>query len=185
MSAEEEGATPRELLLESCRRNNASLLTSLLTPSSPQSHPSLASPPQRAHFLNTTTDGIGQCALHVAALNGSCEVLDVLLDQDGLEVDPIDKIEGDTPLHKAVRYGNDGNDEGGALAMVEMLVDAGADIRIRNKGKLKPIDLVERHVPKVKEVLQKAEVALMVADEVAVDSKEEDEGPAGSASDSD
>ena len=59
------------------------------------------------------------------------EVLDRLLDQEGLEVDPIDRLEGDTPLHKAVRFTNDQAQENWAhgSSLVELLLDAGADPR--------------------------------------------------------
>ena len=57
--------------------------------------------------------------------------MDILLDQAGVEVDPVDRLEGDTPLHKAVRYTNnlaqDSRPEGKLL--VELLLDAGADPR--------------------------------------------------------
>lgn len=59
------------------------------------------------------------------------EVLDLLLDQEGLEVDPIDRLEADTPLHKAVRFVNGlakSEWEAGA-SLVELLLDAGADPR--------------------------------------------------------
>jgi hypothetical protein len=58
-------------------------------------------------------------------------VLDLLLDQEGLEVDPIDRLEADTPLHKAVRFVNGlakSEWEIGA-SLVELLLDAGADPR--------------------------------------------------------
>lgn len=59
------------------------------------------------------------------------EVLDTLLDQEGLEVDPKDRLEADTPLHKAVRFVNALSkpdwEAGGSL--VELLLDAGADPR--------------------------------------------------------
>jgi hypothetical protein len=59
------------------------------------------------------------------------EVLDLLLDQEGLEVDPLDRLEGDTPLHKAVRFVNElsKNDWEAGLSVVELLTDAGADPR--------------------------------------------------------
>lgn len=58
-------------------------------------------------------------------------MLDLLLDQEGLEVDPIDRLEADTPLHKAVRFVNGlarSEWENGA-SLVELLLDAGADPR--------------------------------------------------------
>lgn len=55
------------------------------------------------------------------------EALDHLLDQEGLEVDPINRMEKETPLHKAVLYANKEKEHG--LDVVEMLIDAGADPR--------------------------------------------------------
>lgn len=55
------------------------------------------------------------------------EALDHLLDQEGLEVDPINRMERETPLHKAVQYANKEKEHG--LQVVEMLIDAGADPR--------------------------------------------------------
>lgn len=54
-----------------------------------------------------------------------------MLDQEGLEVDPVDRMEGDTPLHSAVRWinANAGAREPEASGVVELLVDAGADPR--------------------------------------------------------
>lgn len=59
------------------------------------------------------------------------EVVDMLLDQEGLEVDPLDRLEGDTPLHKAVRFinGLPKPDWADGKAMAELLLDAGADPR--------------------------------------------------------
>ena len=53
----------------------------------------------------------------------------MLLDQEDLEVDPIDRLERDTPLHKAVRYTNQlaKAEWGQGAHVVELLVDAGAD----------------------------------------------------------
>ena len=68
-----------------------------------------------------------------ADLNASYldEVLDMLLDQEGVEVDPINRMESDTPLHKAVRFINGlskADWENGA-SIAELLLDAGADPR--------------------------------------------------------
>ncbi|MBE7179873.1 MAG: ankyrin repeat domain-containing protein [Terriglobus roseus] len=124
-----QGASPRELLLESCRRNNTDLLATLLA------DPAHTAPALTA-LLNDATDGLGNHALHVAAAYGAYEVLDLLLDQEGLEVDPLDRLERDTPLHKAVRWVNGlGADEARELGpervsgVVEILVDAGCDPR--------------------------------------------------------
>ena len=59
------------------------------------------------------------------------DVLDVLLDQEDLEVDPIDRLDADTPLHKAVRFINEQSksDWENVSSLVELLLDAGADPR--------------------------------------------------------
>ncbi|KAL9610673.1 MAG: hypothetical protein Q9167_004621, partial [Letrouitia subvulpina] len=82
----DEGATPRELLLEACRRNNTSLLADLIASFDTKK----SNKAQLVDLLNTARDAVGRHALHVAAGCGSYEVLDILLDQEGLEVDPID-----------------------------------------------------------------------------------------------
>ena len=61
-----QGASPRELLLEACRRNNVELLSEVLA-SQPKS--SKATP----DLLNNARDGVGNYCLHVAATYGSCE----------------------------------------------------------------------------------------------------------------
>ncbi|KAL8720611.1 MAG: hypothetical protein Q9225_002547 [Loekoesia sp. 1 TL-2023] len=173
-----QGATPRELVLEACRRNNTSLLSEVLT--------SLGSPEKIADLLNNAKDGIGNHCLHLAASYGNYEVLDTLLDQENLEVDPLDRLERDTPLHKAVRFINSlspsERDSGHLIA--ELLIDAGADPRIRNKGKLKPVELVDPRNPELRDLLQKAEYSMTVGDDVVVRDGEDEEGPTGSASDS-
>ena len=124
--ADESGATPRELLIEACRRNNTNLLSELLA-----SKPLSSKPETIAKFLNTTTDALGAGALHIAAQYGHYEVLDMILDQEGVEIDGQEKRDGDTCLHKAVRYCNDqarGSWEHGK-AVVDILVDAGCDPR--------------------------------------------------------
>ena len=62
---------------------------------------------------------------------GADEVLDTLLDQEGLEVDPVDRLEKDTPLHKAVRFINGlaKKEWEAGSSIVELLLDAGADPR--------------------------------------------------------
>ncbi|KAI4138399.1 MAG: hypothetical protein L6R39_006809 [Caloplaca ligustica] len=174
----DEGATPRELVLEACRRNNTSLLSEVLT--------SLSNPEKIADLLNNAKDGVGNHCLHIAASHGSYDVLDTLLDQENLEVDPLDRLERDTPLHKAVRFINSlaPSDWPSAHSIADLLIDAGADPRIRNKAKLKPVELVDPKNTELRSVLQKAEYSMTVGDDIVVRDGDNDEGPTGSASDS-
>jgi hypothetical protein len=56
-------------------------------------------------------------------------------------------------------------------------------LRIRNKAKLKPIELADPRNEKLRDMLRKAEFSFMAGDDVVVE--DEDDGPTGSASDSD
>lgn len=94
-------------------------------------------------------------------------------------------MEQDTPLHKGVRYVNSLNKAdwaSGGHAIVEILLDAGCDPRIRNKAKLKPVELVDPRNTELRSILQKGEFAMQAGGDVVED---DDDGPTGSASDSD
>lgn len=104
----------------------------------------------------------------------------MLLDQEGLEVDPFTKIDQDTPLHKAVALSAKEKELGHAV--VELLLDAGADPRIRNKHKMKPGDVVDPRDGELREILRKAEYKVNAGGDVVVESDGEGEG-SGSESD--
>ncbi|KAF1919091.1 ankyrin repeat domain-containing protein [Ampelomyces quisqualis] len=183
---EEDGASPRELVFESCRRNNTELLEETIANIVSSAGKSGGKPTELvAQVLNSARDGVGNGVLHVAATYGSYEVLDILLDQEGLEIDEIDRMEQDTPLHKAVRYVNSLDKSEWALhghPIVEILLDAGCDPRIRNKAKLKPVELADPRNTELRSILQKGEFAMQAGGDVV---EEDDDGPTGSASDSD
>lgn len=56
--------------------------------------------------------------------------------------------------------------------------------RIRNKAKLRPIDLVDPRNTDLRRVLQKAEMTMLAGDDIVQADDEEDAAGAGSASDS-
>ena len=63
-------------------------------------------------------------------------VIDMLLDQEGFECDPINEREGDSPLHCVVRYINQSPRsqwEAGS-GLVEMMLEAGNDPRLVSHG---------------------------------------------------
>ncbi|OAA72163.1 ankyrin repeat domain containing protein [Cordyceps fumosorosea ARSEF 2679] len=116
---EHEGASPQELLIEACRRNNTDLLTEVL-----------AGRPD---------------AEITALLNRTTTIIDLLLDQPDFECDPVRPRDGDTPLHAAVRWLNGeppAQREFGA-ALVGMMLEAGSDPRRRNRAGLTPAQLVD------------------------------------------
>ncbi|VVT50797.1 uncharacterized protein SAPINGB_P002883 [Magnusiomyces paraingens] len=142
----EEGASYGEQLIEAARRNNTDLFEDLQKETT-----------DLAELINTATDPLGNYALHLAAFNGSYEMLDHLLDVEGVEVDPINRVYKDTPLHSAVRYAVNEPEHGAFLA--EMLIDAGADPTIKNKDGKKAIDLADESNQQLIDILQGAELA--------------------------
>jgi hypothetical protein len=66
--------------------------------------------------------------------------------------------------------------------IVDILLDAGCDPRIRNKAKLKPVELADPRNTALRSMLQKGEYAMTAGGDVVQD---DDDGPTGSGSDSD
>lgn len=69
-----QGASPRELILEACRRNNTSLLEETIADlASEAKKKGKKSAVHVAEVLNKSFDGVGNGCLHLAATYGSCE----------------------------------------------------------------------------------------------------------------
>ena len=193
-----QGAKPSELVIEACRRNNVDLLKEVIE--------GCTTSEAATKLLNDSKSVLGSHAYHEAASRGNCmdhpnstqytsfglthptdEIIDYLLDQEGFECDPLNKREGDTPLHSAVRWANEQGKENHAFAiqLIEMMLEAGSDPRIRNKAKLKAADLVNPSNKELREAIQKAEYVMQNEGDFVDVEEEEDEGPTGSNSDSD
>jgi len=74
---------------------------------------------------------MGNFAYHEAAIRGHWDVIDMMLDQEGFECDPINKREGDTPIHCVVRWCNDQGEKAWEYAceLIGMMCEAGGDAR--------------------------------------------------------
>ncbi|CAG8983431.1 hypothetical protein HYALB_00000600 [Hymenoscyphus albidus] len=151
---EEEGASPSEQLIAACRGNNTELLQEIIA--------NVGSEEKAALLLNDTKTVLGNHLYHEAASRGNYEVIDILLDQEGFECDPISTREGDTPLHSAIRYINslphplsEHNSEF-ASSLLGMMLEAGSDPRIRNKGGLTATQLCDPSDVEIKRLLQDA-----------------------------
>ncbi|KAH7037580.1 uncharacterized protein B0I36DRAFT_314369 [Microdochium trichocladiopsis] len=155
MADEHEGASAKEQLVEACRRNNVELLTEIIG--------NCRNDDEISDLLNNTKSVLGNHLYHEAALQGNYEIIDMLLDQPNFECDPINRIEGDTPLHSAIRWINSeppaqrefGN------ALVEMMLEAGSSTRVKNKAKLTPYHLVDPRNAGLRELIQKHEYAAL------------------------
>ncbi|KAL4933713.1 ankyrin repeat-containing protein ANK1 [Aspergillus undulatus] len=168
----DEGASPRELVIEACRRDQPHLIEQVLDSFDGKSNEEVA------EIFNGITDSMGNHALHICAQYGSYDTMDSLFDIQFFECDPLTRLDSDTPLHVAVRYAQEKDAELGR-EMISMMCEAGCDPRVRNKHGQKPADLVYNH-PEIKSILAQAEYVLA---EGLRENDEGDEG-AGSASDS-
>ncbi|KAI9163247.1 Ankyrin repeat-containing protein [Paramyrothecium foliicola] len=147
-----QGASAKEILVEACRRNNTDLLTEVLEGKSDA---------EISKLLNETTTVMGNHLYHEAASHGNYEIIDLLLDQPDFECDPVNRLEGDTPLHTAVRWLNaepPAQREFG-YALVEMMLEAGSNARARNRGGLTAYQLVDPSNKELRELIQKHEFA--------------------------
>lgn len=61
-----QGASPRELVVEACRRDQPHLIEQVLNTMNEQSNEEVA------QFFNEVTDALGNHALHICATYGSC-----------------------------------------------------------------------------------------------------------------
>ncbi|KAB8223515.1 hypothetical protein BDV33DRAFT_167107 [Aspergillus novoparasiticus] len=151
----DEGASPRELVVEACRRDQPHLIEQVLDGMEGKSNEEVA------EFFNGVTDSLGNHALHICAKYGSYDTMDSLFDIQYFECDPLTRLDKDTPLHTAVQYANENGKEHPELAkeMIDMMCEAGCDPRVRNKHGQKPVDLVYDN-PEIKKILQKTEYIL-------------------------
>ncbi len=93
------------------------------------------------------------------------EIIDLLLDQPGFECDPVNRMEGDTPLHTAVRWINAEPTEQRPFgnSLVEMMLEAGSSPRIKNRGGLTVYQLVDPRNTELRDLIQKHEYAMLNA----------------------
>ncbi|RCI08765.1 hypothetical protein L249_4707 [Ophiocordyceps polyrhachis-furcata BCC 54312] len=168
---EHEGASVKEILIEACRRNNTDLLTDALSGRSEDDISSL---------LNDTVTVMGNHLYHEAASQGNY----LLLDQPNFECDPINRLQGDTPLHTAIRWLNDEPPAQRPFgrALVEMMLEAGSNPRVRNKGGLTPVQLIDPSNTELRELVLQTEFASQNAgDFVTVSHHDHHVGKNGSA----
>lgn len=127
-----EGASIAEQLIGAARSNNESLIESILKGKTPE---------EAAQLINTLRDPVGNGLLHLAAHHGSLETLDLLLDQEGVEIDPRNRLMSNTPLHQAVEFARGPGNAVVGQQVVELLIECGAQPNLRNSTGKMPIDI--------------------------------------------
>ncbi|KAL1921924.1 uncharacterized protein VTP21DRAFT_10566 [Calcarisporiella thermophila] len=159
----EDGATNNELLLSACRNDQEDMLEDIFQ--------------QPGSYDINFQDGAGNTALHYACQFGSQACVEILLDQENINLNIQNRLEGDTPLHKAVAFTDDPDV---AYEIVQMLIDAGADLNILNRNRQSAENVAEDE--EVRKLIRKAKMASLVdsRDLVAEDDDDDDSDDAPS-----
>ncbi|QPG75867.1 hypothetical protein FOA43_003253 [Brettanomyces nanus] len=166
------GASSEEQIIEAARRNNMDLFNSVEADYRDK-------PQEFIGVINEARDATGDSALHLCCKYGCYEVMDVILDFQGINLEPKNPMTGDTPMHYAAYYSFQEPDY--ALFLIEQLIEIGADPTVKNNDGLKPVDIVGGSNEKLKKALQSAEyamsaqLAIEIVDDEGEDDKEEEE----------
>jgi len=157
---EEQGASNNERLRYAARTDDEDMLLEIFN------HPD--------SFDINAVDGLGNTVLHIAVANGSVNNLEHILSHDECDVDPQNRLGKQTPLHLAMALDNPGL----RLHIVQSLLDAGANTRIKDKNGDTALDLAHPN-EELKKAIRKAQAMASISrDDIADD----DDGP-GSDSD--
>ncbi|WWD16894.1 hypothetical protein CI109_101326 [Kwoniella shandongensis] len=162
----EQGASANERLLAAAKSDNEGMIEDALL---------------ELKDINYT-DGLGNTALHYAIIHASTSVLETILCHETCDVDLPNRLQGDTPLHIAVRNRWEEH-EGLRVYLVGSLLEAGADTTIKNRYNQRPIDLLPPSNPsadpesddeRIRAALRRAEAeAMITASGDVVDEDEE------------
>ncbi|KAJ7144835.1 ankyrin repeat-containing domain protein [Mycena crocata] len=157
----DQGASNNERLLAAARADNEDMLLEVF---------------EQGDFDINFQDGLGNTALHNAVSHGSTDVLEHILSHEECDVDPINRIEKATPLHLAVRL----EDPELRKHIVESLLEAGADTRIKDKNGDTVLDALSADDGEIRALIRKEQAQASVSqDDVASD---DEAGSAGSGS---
>jgi ankyrin repeat protein len=161
MEHKDTGASSNQRLLAAAREDNEDLLLDIF---------------EKGGSDINFQDGIGNTALHYAASCGSTVVLEHILSHDDCDVDPINRLQGATPLHLALEIDN----EELRMEVVESLLDAGADTNIKDKNGDTVLDLLRANDTEIRALIRKAQADAAVSrDDIASD---DEDGPSVSSS---
>ncbi|KAH8099456.1 ankyrin repeat-containing domain protein [Cristinia sonorae] len=162
MADETKGASNNQRLLAAAKEDNLELIQEVF---------------EAGDFDINFQDGLGNTALHYAASLGCPEVLEEILSYDGCDVDPINRIEKATPLHLALRL----EDPEMRKYIVESLLEAGADVKIKDKNGDTALDVVPSSDTELRAAIRKAQASASVSNDDFADD-DDDEPGSGSGS---
>ncbi|KIL71321.1 hypothetical protein M378DRAFT_154868 [Amanita muscaria Koide BX008] len=160
------GASDDERLLYAARSDDEDLLLEIF---------------EKGNFNINHQDGQGNTALHYAASKGSTEVLEHILSHEDCDVDPVNYILKQTPLHLAVQL----EDPELRQYVVESLLDAGADMSIKDKTGSTALDYVAEADTEILKSFRRAQAVKAVSQDDLASDGDEDSEDSGDGSDED
>ncbi|CDO73386.1 hypothetical protein BN946_scf185013.g20 [Trametes cinnabarina] len=143
-----EGASNNERLLAAARSDNEDMLLQVF---------------EEGNFDINAQDG---------ASRGYLDIMEHLLEYDGCDVDPQNRIEKATPLHLAMKI----EDPELRKAVVSSLLEAGADTKIKDKNGETAIDLIPPEDTEIRALLRKAQAQASISRDDVADDDEDDDG---------
>ncbi|EJD03556.1 ankyrin [Fomitiporia mediterranea MF3/22] len=161
---ETSGASNNERLLAAAREDSEELLLEVF---------------KEGNYDINFKDSLGNTALHYAVSHGSTDVLEHLLEHDDCDVDPINRLEGATPLHLAVKL----EDKELRDYVFQTLIDAGADTTIKDKEGDTMLDLLSpTEDQELIRMVRKARADQNISRADIAEDDDDDEGSEGSGS---
>ncbi|KAJ1915253.1 hypothetical protein H4219_004417 [Mycoemilia scoparia] len=139
----------------------------------------LTNPKTKESFNINHADGVGNTAIHYAVQMGNIDCLRLLAPVKGLSINRRNNIDGDTPLHKAVKYEADPLL---ALEMTKVLIKYGGDTRIENNYQQLPIHIAPKTNPELRKYILLATATLNTPKSLLVSNESSDEEDGGSDS---
>ncbi|KAJ3736679.1 hypothetical protein DFJ43DRAFT_1149745 [Lentinula guzmanii] len=174
--SEDKGANNNQRLLAAARTDNEELLLEVF---------------EAGDFDINHQDGVGNTApsfrnisavlTYCSVQNGSTDVLEHILSHEACDVDPINRINRATPLHLACQL----EDDGMRSYMVESLLDAGADTKIRDKNGELAVSFVPPTDEETRKLFRKTQAHIMTVSQDDIASDDDGEAASGSGSGSD
>ncbi|CAO3700359.1 unnamed protein product [Rhizopus stolonifer] len=126
---------------------------------------------KEGEFNINHTDGLGDTACHYAAQFGALNCLEMLVRVPGLELNKKNNKQGNTPLHMAVQYEDDPEV---ALDIVDLLLNSGADPRVRNNAGSTARDYIPGGNEDMKDLIDQA-IAGYAMNELDYDNDDDEE----------
>ncbi|KZT02044.1 ankyrin [Laetiporus sulphureus 93-53] len=155
-----DGASNNERLLAAAREDNEELLLEVF---------------DKGNFDVNCKDGLGN-----TPSRGNLTVLEHILSHEECDVDPINRIERATPLHLALRL----EDAEVRKSVAESLLEAGADITIKDKNGETAFDLLRPEDEEIRVLMRKAKAQTSISNnDIAEDDDDEPGSDSGSESD--